>query len=332
MECTTIGARDGHLLAVGTADGRLFTVDLQRGSSQSTSLGAFVSRVRSSLSGFVYAVTTDGQLVELSPDGVRARAVKTDHGCVRWLAMSADGERLVTSGDDGKAVVRMRATLEPVLETIVPERAGHALSAAFLGPDVVLVGYQSGFFEAWDSTGRTSLAGGEVLSRGVAAMVASADGSRAILGGAAGGMLALVVKDKRFRAGTVWKGKPPKPISVNDLELAPDGRFVGAFSDETATVFDSANDSFGTTLGSAFYLRSPKPSWNRAMIVSGATFLGRGGLVATSHFDGTVKLWSQLGLLEATLRFEPRFTVTTRAATLDSADAIADWWVGVTAG
>ena len=92
-------------------------------------------------------------------------------------------------------------------------------------------------------------------------------------------------------------------IEMRHHRLRDLGSFVAAFSDDHAEVFDSSGDLCRDQLGFPFYFRSPKPEWNQGFIVSGACFVPRRQkehLVATSHFDGKVRLWRD-GILQETL-------------------------------
>lgn len=331
---------DGALLGVGSSDGQFVVLDLRGGTTTSFDAGAFVTRARwASDDRHLFVGTSQGALHVLTRTGDSlVRTLDTGHGQVRGLAVHPDGTQLATCGDDGRAVTRSTTTFEPLVDIPAPSGAGAALSVAFVRDGVLLVGYASGFFEAWERTGKKSIAGGEVLSRGVASIAATSKGNAAVLGGAAGSMMTLLIGDEgSFTAGTVRKGTPPKPIAVNAIDIAPDGRFVAAFSDDTAEVFKDVHDSYGSALGSAFYSRSPKPEWTQNFIVSGACFVGRTGVIATSHFDGCVRFWAAVDGLSferevATLRFDAgRALVTSGNTVRDSPDALADWWVGLVA-
>src|SRR6185295_14235432 len=108
----------------------------------------------------------------------------------------------------------------------------------------------------------------------------------------------IVGEPKKWKPGTTWKGTPPKPIAVNAIDFAPDGKFVAAFSDDHARIFDGVNDKFGWGLGDAFYDRRPKPEWTTDFIVSGACFVPGSERVATSHFDGNLRIWKNRSLEE----------------------------------
>ena len=100
----------------------------------------------------------------------------------------------------------------------------------------------------------------------------------------------LVDEASAWRAGAQWTD-PPKPIAVNALQFAPDGRFVAACSDDSARLYRSTRDILGTSLGTPFFLQSPKPAWRQDFIVAGACFVPGGELVATCHWTGEVRLW-----------------------------------------
>jgi hypothetical protein len=91
-----------------------------------------------------------------------------------------------------------------------------------------------------------------------------------------------------------WRGTPPRPISANEIGFSPDGtHFLVACSDGSAQWFDwKGKETIGDSLGIAFYLRSPKPEWNRSMIVSSACCDRARPLIYTAHFDGTVQVWA----------------------------------------
>ncbi len=122
---------------------------------------------------------------------------------------------------------------------------------------------------------------------GVTRALFTPDGTQVLIGTING-----LVQRRRHHRGKVRKHTPPRPIAVNAIDIAADGRFVAAFRDASAEVFDDVNAGDGRTLGQAFYNRSPKPAWTQALIVAGACCVGASGMIVTSHFDGLCRVWA----------------------------------------
>lgn len=329
---------DASLLGIGSQSGRFCVVDLRSGASRFFEAGSWVTRALWTPDATRLLIgTVEGKLhvVSRTADAV-VSTLDTGHGRLLGLAVHPDGTRFATCGDDGRAVTRSTSTLEVGIEIAPPKNARAALSTAFVRDEVLLVGYSSGFFEAYERTGQKSIAGGEVLLNGVASMAATSAGDAAILGGAAGSMLTLLIgAGGNITAGRVRNGTPPKPVAVNAIDIGKDGRFVAAFSDATAEVFDDVDDGCGSTLGSAFYSRSPQPEWTDDFIVSGACFVGDSGVIATSHFDGLVRLWpadEYASRERGTLQFiDDRVVMTFDGASADNARDIAALWLRLVA-
>jgi hypothetical protein len=156
----------------------------------------------------------------------------------------------------------------------------------------VAAGFRSGGFVAWDvATGERIVSGGLFASY-VGAMAFSPDGESLVCGGGAGSL--LEVKTKDWSLGAVWKGTPEKPIATNAIVFdreQPNGRFLCAHSDDTATLFASRLVRSPEHLGSLFYL-ARKP-WEQAYIVSGACFVPNTRIILTSHFTGRLRVWQE---------------------------------------
>lgn len=332
-EKTWIASCASHAtIGIGAADGVFRVVDLEHGQLVgSFATGEFITRAcwtadRRHLLVALY----DGRVQIRSGDGqVLHKTLETGHGIIRGLALHPSDTRFVVCGDDGLATVwtldgtRLQSTPRIVddLRSPIP-----ATACAFFA-ECIVVGYQSGFFEAFTESTLQNVGGGKVLLRGVAALATTVSGDRLLLGGAAGSMLCM---SREWRVEQSWKNTPPKPIAVNAIACRGDATdpFVAAYSDGSAECFDSTESSFGRARGSAFYLRSPKPTWERAMIVSGACWIGTSSAFATSHFDGAVRIW--YGYYSATLTFHNNgMDVAVGTTTLTTPAAIAAWWCDV---
>jgi WD40 repeat protein len=291
---TWVAARpDGALLGIGSETGRFFLWSLARKAVVgSFDAGDFVVRARWTPDGARLLTATLGGRVlvrdgdQLDPLG----ELKTGHGRLRGLALSPDGKRLATCGEDAAARVWNAETLAPELE--LKDGESSAVDAGFASGAVV-VGCGDGCFVAWSEDGRKKLVfSGAAGYPGVSSLAVHPSGRSVVFGGEKGGLREFVADARDgWKAGEAWNDTPPKPIAVNALEYAPDGRLVAAFSDDGACVFSSSKDFFGTRLGEPFYRRAPKPMWEEKFIVSGACFVPGTDLVATSHFDGAARLW-----------------------------------------
>jgi WD40 repeat protein len=289
---TYVAARpDGALLGIGTESGR-FSLWSVRDKTlvHSFEAGDFVARARWTPDGQRLLVALQGgRLLVRDGDGRTAVGeIDTRHGELRGLAVHPAGTAWATCGRDIAVRLWDPVTLGLRLELVDGKTMSNAVGFT---KNSVVAGYDDGYFVAWSEDGKEKLASGAIARwPPVASLAVHPSGERVVFGGGRGGMGEVVVGET-WTAGTQWKTTPPKPIAVNAIDFAPDGRFVAAFSDDTAQLFKSTNDSFGTSLGSAFYHRSPKPEWRQDFIVSAACFIPGSDLIATSHFDGNLRLW-----------------------------------------
>lgn len=296
---TWVAARpDGKLLGVGTETGRFVVWDVEaRAVLHSFDAGDFVARARWTPDGERLLVATfGGPLLARSGDGRRALGeIAMKHGKLRDLAV--DPEAWATCGQDGVVRVWDPATLALRHELVDGKTSCNAVG--FL-KDFAVAGYEDGYAVAWTRDGKEKVSSVLVTNPPVYSLAVSRSGDRVVYGSGKGGMLEMRPGPPRaWVVGTHWKGTPPRPIAVNALDVAPDGRFVAAWSDDHARLFRSTSDLFGSGLGTAFYDRSPKPAWRPEFIVSGACFIPNSDLVATSHFDGSLRLWKDSSLVGA---------------------------------
>lgn len=282
---------DGARLAIGTQAGRVHVWDVASARvAHSFSVDGFVARAAWAPGGQLLVATQTGRLSLHSADGGLLRApIDTGHGELRGLALRRDGALCATCGTDAHARAWDAQTLE--LRYALTDGKAAATAIGF-AKDALVVGFADGYFVAWRDDGSAKLASGGVLPPPVYSLGVHPDGLRMVFGGGRGGLQELLVgKPDAWRAGQSWKGTPPKPIAVNALEFAADGRFVAACSDATALLFPAQPRALPTSLGTAFYLQSPQPEWAQEMIVAGACFVPETDLIATVQFDGQLRLW-----------------------------------------
>jgi hypothetical protein len=293
---------DGARLGLGSETGRFLVYALREAAvTHAFEAGGHVVRARWTPDGQRLLVATlDGRLLVRSTDGQEELgAIKTGHGTQRGLAVHPRGLRWATCGLDKAVRVWNPVTLG--LEFELKDGQAAAIDVGFAEGSLV-AGYEDGFFVAWTEDGKEKLATGQILpDGGVYSLGVSPSGRSLVFGGRRGGMQEVVVGTPgKWKPGNRWPDTPPRPIAVNAIDIAPDGRMVGAWSDNSATLFNSLNDGLGTPLGRPFYLRTPKPEWNRTFIVSGACFIPHSPLVATCQFDGALRLWRE-GILVETI-------------------------------
>ncbi len=297
---TWVAARpDGALLGIGDASGEFTLWDLrERAPAHRFSIGDFVVRARWSSDGQkLLACSRNGTIFVRSGDGRSPLGeIQTGHGRLYGLALRPDGTAWATCGSDRAIRIWDPETLRLRLEipTKYPNRAvGFAKGS-------IVYGDEDGYFTAKSEDGKEQLAEGAVVRLpAVYSLAVHPSGERVVFGGGKGGMQEVRVGGPGpWRAGTAWKHAPPNPVAVNSLEFAPDGRFAAAFSDGSAMLFDSTDDTIGRARGTPFYLMSPKPAWREEFVVSGACFVPGTELLATSHFDGAVRLWKGYACVE----------------------------------
>lgn len=290
---TWVAARpDGRELGIGLESGAFLFYDLiEKRVVRRLEGNDFVVRARWTPDGGRLLVASMGGLVRVcTGDGTPVGEIRTGHPKLRDLAIDPRGGAWATCGSDAALRVWDPSTLQLRLELVDGKLSCNGVG--FVKGHLV-AGYEDGYSVAWTDDGKEKAGSVVVTAPPVYSLAAGPAGDRVVYGGGKGGMFEMKMAGpwKDWNAGTHWKGTPPKPIAVNALEFAPDGRFLAAFSDDTASLFRSTGDRFGTSLGTPFYHRSPKPAWTPDFIVSGACFVPGGDFVATSHFDGTLRLW-----------------------------------------
>lgn len=289
---------DGGLLGVGSETGRFVVWSVrEKAAVHSFDAGDFVVRARWTPDGKRLLVATfAGPLLIRSGDGREELGrIGMKHRRLRDLAVDPRGGAWATCGEDIAVRVWDSETLTLRFELVDGKTSSNAVG--FL-EGFIVAGYDDGYSVAWTEDGRDKVDSGAVTGPPVYSLGVHPSGQRVVYGGGKGGMVEMIVgPPKQWKPGTIWKGTPPRPIAVNALEFAPDGRFVAAFSDNHARVFKGTGDMLGRGLGTPFYELRPKPEWKQDFIVSGACFIPGGDLVATSHFDGNLRLWKD-GRLE----------------------------------
>lgn len=294
---------DGSLLGIGSESGRFVVWSVRdRRVVHSFDAGDFVVRARWTPDGRRLLVATfDGPLLVRSGDGRdELGRIEMTHHRLRDLAVHPKGTAWATCGEDIAVRVWDPETLQLRFEL---KDGGTSCNAVGFLKGFIVAGYNDGYSVAWTEDGKEKVDSGVVTRPPVYCLGIHPSGDKVVFGGGKGGMQSLTVGEpKKWKPGsTPWSTTPPKPIAVNAIDFAPDGKFVAAFSDDQARVFESVNDSWGLGLGSAFYLRTPKPEWTKEFIVSGACFIPGTDLIATSHFDGQLRLWKE-SLLEEAIR------------------------------
>jgi WD40 repeat protein len=286
---------DGTCLGIGSETGRFMIFSLRHSAvAHAFEAGGFVVRARWTPDGRRLLVgTIDGRLWVRGGDGREALGqIKTGHGTLRGLAVHPRGLRWATCGEDFAVRVWNPETLG--LDFELQDGKAAAIDVGFAEGSIV-AGYEDGFFVAWTEAGKEKLATGQILpDGGVYSLGVHPSGRSIVFGGRRGGMQEVVVGPPgEWRPGTRWPDTPPRSIAVNAIDFSSEGRMVGAFSENSATLFSSLSDGVGTPLGRPFYLRTPKPEWNKSFIVSGACFIPESPLVATCSFDGALRLWQE---------------------------------------
>ena len=294
---TTVAAHpQGQLLGIGTARGTFLLWDVAtRKVAHRFDAGDRVARAHWTPDGArLLVATAPGRVLVRSGDGKDALGeIETGHAHIKDMAVSNDG-RFATCGD----VSAVRTwTLDPLAAAgeLVDGKVA-ATAVAFVG-DLLISGYADGCFAAWGPDGKR-LGWAQVVRPELSCIGVDHSGKSLVFGSSDGGMQHFHVRAPvDFEAGLSWK-IPPRQIAVNAIDFAPDGRFVAAFSDNSASLFRAWSDPHGHSLGTPFYLGGkPKARWGRRFIVSGACFIPGAG-IATAHFDGTLRLRRDDGFAE----------------------------------
>jgi len=295
---------DGSMLGIGSESGRVTLWSVREKAVVHTfETGDWVMRVRWTPDGKRLLVATgDGPLLLRSGDGREALGqIEMKHHRLRDLAVHPSGSAWATCGEDIAVRIWDPETLQLRFELVDGRTSCNAVG--FM-QGFIVAGYDDGYSVGWTDDGKQKVDSGVVTRPPVYSLAVDATGQRVVYGGGKGGMqLMSSGEPQKWKPGMEWKTTPPKPIAVNALDFAPDGRFVAAFSDNHARVFDSITDSLGWGLGTPFYEKRPKPEWKQEFIVSGACFIPRTDLIATAHFDGTLKIWKDREV-ESTVRFD----------------------------
>lgn len=296
---------DGSLLGVGSESGR-FTVWSVRDKAvvHSFETGDFIMRARWTPDGKrLLVATADGPLLVRSGDGREALGrIEMKHHRLRDLAVDPRGTAWATCGEDIAVRIWDPETLQLRFELVDGKTTANAVG--FL-KGFIVAGYDDGYSVAWTDDGKEKVDSGAVVRPPVYCLGIHPSGEKVVFGGGKGGMQHLTVgPPQKWKPGsTQWNATPPKPIAVNAIDFAPDGKFVAAFSDNHARIFTSLGDMLGGGLGKPFYDLRPKPEWTKEFIVCGACFIPGTDLVATAHFDGTLKIWKDREV-ETTVRFD----------------------------
>jgi WD40 repeat protein len=320
---TYIAARpSGELLAVASDSGWIgvwMPIDNRVVAVQQT--GGFVNRVGWTSDGKrLLATTNDDSILVYSGDGTRLESTIKGHGGLRTFAMHPSQPKVASIGNDGVARVWDVTSGAKLLEVGQSDYGGKSVG---LSETAVICGYGSGWFAVFDHAGENQ-ARGELFAGETSAIGVAPGGKSVVLGGSRGRLIEVIEADGKWRTGTVWSSQPPKGISTNAIEFAPDGRFVAAHSDDTAYLFSSTNDIVGRGLGSAFWIGRKTP-WEQKFIVSAACFVPGTQVVATSHFTGAVKLWNKTRLREFSVRFVDDQPMWNDWEDKPVADPIAAW-------
>lgn len=293
---------DGQLLGVGDEFGLFRLVEPHaRRIVRHFAIGDTVVRARWLADGRLVVARRDGRLFVRSHDGaLELTTVDTAHAGLCDLAVDAAETRLATCGADGLVKVWDLPGLTP---RAVLQAGTTAPQCVVFAGETVVAGYDDGFFVAWRGDA-DRFASGRVLRGALTCVAVDPTGHRLVFGGRDGGLQELVVGGPgEWPLGRAWND-PPRWIAVNALAFGPEGSLLAACSDDTALWFRSLDSSLGLSLGEPFWRRNPKPAWRGEFVVSAACFVpGGSNLVATSHGDGTLRLWRGV-LRAATVSFE----------------------------
>ena len=301
---TFVAARpDGDFLAVASDAGWLgIWLPIDNRIVTAHALDSFINKVGWTADGSHLIATVDDSLVVLSADGKdRISTIPTGHDQLRTFAVHPTQPIVATTGGDGAVRLWDLATGKQRNEVMARQGQGSGGGTALaLSADSIVVGYASGFFATCDYEGK-NVGAAELFGGGVSALAYLPARSSFIAGGSRGSLIQLVIEPETWRVAQKWSD-PPKPIATNTIDVASDGRFIAACSDDTALLFEGTQTISADRLGSAFWLE--RKEWSRDYIVSAACFVPKTPVIATSHFTGCIKLWHA----ERTYRFlEVRF-------------------------
>lgn len=291
---TYVAARpDGNVLAVSSSEGWLGVwVPKENRIVATQTLGEFVNKVGWTVDGEHLLVTAGDDLIVLSADGSqRVTTIPTGHGGLRTFALHPTQPIVATTGSDGHVRLWDLLTGTKRAEVLESRAAGSGGGTALaLSEDAIVAGYENGYYGTCDPDGGNP-GGGQVFGGAVASLAVAPrvpGGATFMAGGSRGKLAQLLISPQTLECIDTWND-PPKPITANTIDFAPDGRFVVACSDDTALVFDNTNARAPKMLGNPFW--SDKKAWKQDYIVSAACFVPKTKIIATSHFTGLVKLW-----------------------------------------
>jgi WD40 repeat protein len=283
---TWIAARpDAVLFAIGDENGRIrvwMPADNRVVATHET--GRFVNRVGWTADGkHLLATGAASDLLVFDHDGTLEQTIATGHDAIRSFGVHPSEPLVATTGGDGRVRVWDLTTRAVRLELPAEKSAGTAVG---MSAGHVFAGFESGGFVIWDLTGK-EMSGGQLFTGSyVSACAAKPDGTTFVFGGGRGSMVAI---DDKWVSVHVWRD-PPKPIATNSIEMLADGRMIAAHSDDTASLFAKPRSPFPSALGSHFY--TDRKPWEQKYIVSSACFIPSTKLAATSHFTGSLRLWT----------------------------------------
>jgi len=204
------------------------------------------------------------------------RGTFTGHsGTVLSATFSPDGQRLVTSGQDGTARIWDASSHKELAK--LEGHSGWVHSAAFsLDGQRVVTASDDGTVRIWDTFSHKELAKLEGHSGRVVSAVFSPDGQRLVTAGDDG-------------TARIWDASSHKELAkleghskaVMSAAFSPDGqRLVTAGEDRTARIWDaSSHRELAKLKGHSVWVRS-------------AAFSSDGQRVVTSGGDGTVRIWN----------------------------------------
>jgi hypothetical protein len=222
-----------------------------------------------------------------SPGGSLERALPRHDGAVRALAVTPDGSRLVTGGDDHTIRIWNLASgrLERTLQ-------GHtdSVQAVAITPDGrrIVSGGKYDVVRVWDfASGQFEhTIAGQAGCRAVYAMAVTGDGKRVVLGGAG-----AVVQVWDLVGGRVEHSLRSTDSTVRTVAITPDGKFALSGGDAgTIQVWD---------LDTGLPVRALN-GYTRPVLAIAVTPDGR--RVVSGGHDNTVQVWDlETGRLERTL-------------------------------